>query len=104
MRKKTSNVHASLSNMTRGLNFSLLFVCEQRRQAGGSVHLRRLSSDLDCCRSKEVVMLLLKHCLLLLPLFVGALCFVLILLSTSSFAIVLTGCFTFIVFLVLCNR
>ena len=40
-------------------------------------------------------MLLLIHCLLLLPLFVGVLCLVLVLLSStlcpSSFAIILMG-------------
>ena len=46
-------------------------------------------------RSKAVVLLLLIHCLLVLPLFVGVLCWVLHLLfstlAPSSFAIILMG-------------
>ena len=46
-------------------------------------------------RSKAVVLLLLIYCLMLLPLFVGVLCLVLVFLfstlCTSSFAIVLMG-------------
>ena len=35
-------------------------------------------------RSKAVVLLLLSHCLLLLPLFVGVLCFILVLLCSNK--------------------
>ena len=46
-------------------------------------------------RAKAVVLLLLIHCLLLLPLFVEILCLVLVLLFStlcpSSFAIILMG-------------
>ena len=50
-----------------------------------------------------VLLLLLNHCLLLLPLFVGDLCLVLVLLFSnlcpSSFAIILMGKCELVVFL-----
>ena len=58
------------------------------------MHLSPLLA-LTAVRSKAVVLLLMIYCLLLLPLFVGALCLVRVLLlstsSHSSFAIILMG-------------
>ena len=65
-----------------------------RRFGSSKMHLS-LPVASAAVHSKAVVLLLLIYCLLLLPLFVGVLCLVLVLLfrtlCPSSFAIILMG-------------
>ena len=78
-------------------NIIYIFLCIAYVRIANSqkVLIRRVLTCISAACSKTVALLLLLRCLLLLPIFVGVLCLVLVLLfitlCPSSFSIILIG-------------